>query len=171
MESPSDLAASFMAEVKRLFEFFSQINSYLAQLNNRAPPISQTTLDLLLVAIGVGNGQMACHVADVFAERAIPYTDTIQARDVPKFCDIAPSLFPEVPRGTLDQIVSILRNDDPSFAETKDDVFAYVDCLLDLSVRRQVALGAEAGVSRDVLKTVVKKIPSIPPKYVSALGA
>lgn len=171
MESPTQLARDFMGEAKKLFEFFGQINEYIGQTTGRAPPVPPATLTILLIAINAGSVEAAGHVCDTFAERAVPQVDTIRARNSAAFAKLAPDLFPEVPRHILEQICDLVRNDDPDFAETKDDIFAYVDCLFDLAIRRQIALGSSTKVPRSSLAEVARKIETLSPAYTRALAA
>jgi len=81
------------------------------------------------------------------------------------FCDIAPELFPEIPRETLDPLVSLLRDDENLPDESREDVFSYVDCLLEVAIRRQIALGPHARVSRAELARIAGQIESLPDAY------
>lgn len=169
VDSPAVLAQKFIEEARRLFEFLSEINEYIGT-STGANPVPPIALSLLLVAMKAGTPEVFGKVCDTFAERAVPNFDTIRSRDVARFCDMAPDLFPEVPRGTLEQVVGILRNDDPDFAETKDDVFAYVDSLLEISIRRQIALGAKSRVPRAAIVDIAAKIKSLPAPYAELLA-
>lgn len=170
MESPTELAHKFMDEAKKLFEFLKQINDYLGKTRGGGAPAPPAALSFLIVLIDGGGVEMAAKVCDTFAARAVPNFETIRSRKTSVFIDIAPDLFPEVPRGILQQVVEILRNDDAEFVETIDDIFAYIDSLLDLAVRRQIVLGESAAVPRSTLVEITRKIQSMPQAYRGALG-
>lgn len=135
----------FRKNLEGLLSFLQTLNTFVGENQGTPPPVSPLILSLGKSGFSAFGDPVVELIMKNFIERAGPHSEHLSNRNVKAFVELAPSLFPELPKPIIECVTQVVENDCIP-EESISDVFDYMDSLI-LSALRYTCTKANSDVS------------------------